>query len=406
MRVRGGILSAICLLLAVSPVPGCGGTRSSGSGAGMKHVKEWYAKIAPGHEPPPAWVFCLPQKDDTLYGLGFAMQNMYGDDATRQNAYDNAIHNLARSIKVSVKARSYTQTEVDGISVNDNQLIEKEQHIDGEVEQRVRDKAGQVDCWSDASTGVTWVLAAVSLSDFEQIKVSAGARSRCTIGERPKWLSKPPLQKGVLFGYGEASMNWNPATSYREAEELALVEISNQIKAQIRTFTDSVDSDSEDYTYRIVRIATEETLSGSDIVERWVDFKTGTAYALARMPLISVKARILAAAKKVEAEEKAKAVEERRESSAAEIERKADAALDMMDKALEKNFGGTTAPANGTTPPPAEDGAASPDDGAAAPPAEGPAAEPADDGGSGADDGTPEYYSPPEATGDGTDGGE
>ena len=101
------ILAGVLLTAA-----GCGGGRAGGTGDGMAHIRDWYSRAAPGHQPPPAWVFCLPQKRDTLYGLGFALQNMAGEEATKQNAFDNAVYNLARSIKVSVKKTIWLKSSV------------------------------------------------------------------------------------------------------------------------------------------------------------------------------------------------------------------------------------------------------------------------------------------------------
>ena len=372
--VRRALPVAFLVLTTLLVAAGCGGGRVSQKEDGLAHIRDWYSRVAPGHKPPPAWVFCLPEKSDTIYGLGFALQNMAGDEATKQSAFDNAVYNLARSIKVSVKARKYLQTEVDGLSVADNLLIEKEESIDGQIEQVVREKAGLLEHWKDMSNGVTWVLAACSVSDFEELKAGAHKGQSCSIGLRPHWMDHPPTSKSVLYGIGEARMHWNPSESYKEAERLSLVQIAEQIKAHVSSFNDSKQSEHEDYTYRIVRIATEGDLSGSDIVARWVDFKTGRAYALARMPLISVKTSILAAAKKVEAEEKAKPLEERRALSAEDIERKADAALEMMDKALDKQFAPPKAPElpPDATPPEPEP---EPEPGEATPVEEAPAAD-------------------------------
>ncbi|NOZ86598.1 MAG: hypothetical protein GXP49_10075 [Deltaproteobacteria bacterium] len=331
------------VIVVLGVLPGCAGSNNKAVTNGMEYIKEWYSRVAPGHEPPPPWVFCLPEKKGTIYALGYALQNLAGQDATRQAAFENAVHNLARSIKVSVKAREYMQTEDSGLAENGQLLLDKEEQVDSKIEQLVEDKAQLIEEWQDMSNGVFYVLSAVSASEIKALKAVASVGLECKIGKRPSWVDNPPRLRGMLFAVGQARMAFNPAKSYSEAEERALVELAKQIRSQVTGFEDmedsrAGDSDVKDYTYKIVRIATQEKLSGTDILARWVDFKTGAAFALARMPLVSVKKRILAAAMQVEKQEKIKESKDGKieQDTANQIEKKAEAALDMMEKALQK----------------------------------------------------------------------
>ena len=110
---------------------------------------------------------------------------------------------------------------------------------------------------------------------------SAFELERTRMPERPpKWVRKLPKKKGYVFAVGTSHLYYNEATSWREAERAARLELARYVLSQIRDLSKKAGGTLE----QVIATKTEATLRGVRIAGRWLDRKTKACYVLCRMP--------------------------------------------------------------------------------------------------------------------------
>jgi hypothetical protein len=124
----------------------------------------------------------------------------------------------------------------------------------------------------------------------------------------PKWITKgsgafPKENKIYFYGVGVSVLSRNPAMEREKAEHRARVEIARIIKTYVTGLTkdfmeeypDFFETEawgSEEYTSRVSKEVVDATLHGCEIIDHYLDKKTNSFYALARMPKDTVDSSI------------------------------------------------------------------------------------------------------------------
>ncbi len=150
----------------------------------------------------------------------------------------------------------------------------------------------------------------------------------------PEWVTgKLPGAPDAIYARGQGNMGANPVMARKRAEDDARQELGRTIESRVKNMMDQFVNDHQDFintsnsastsfSKSVSRSVSQATLVGSQIEEVWDDAGNKIIHALAIIRKTDLVNQIKAKAKD--------------ESPNALTEKKADEALKMLDKELEK----------------------------------------------------------------------
>lgn len=130
----------------------------------------------------------------------------------------------------------------------------------------------------------------------------AGCASR-----QPKWIVKgsgafPEGEQKAFYGVGSIQGVTNPSLARAAADNRGRAEIAKILEtytaammldyASATAGNDMQRSTQEQHIERTVKTVTKQTVSGVEIIDRWIDDDNGIMYALARLKLSAFKANV------------------------------------------------------------------------------------------------------------------
>lgn len=265
----------------------------------------------------PAWVENTPSRPDAIFAVGFSQAHLDTSE-TLEEAINNAYENLAKSVQVRVSA-IVTEWRKRRDVFTQEQISEKTPE---EILKMVEEKARVLDRWFNRSTGECYVLISVSTGVLEVL--TAGRKRPERTEGPPEWINVVPQKKGFFYAVGRAPRYLVPSESQKEAEKIARANLARRLGSEISALVlDCLGKFGGDIQM-ITKEVSEVSLSGVEIVARWEDPQKGVHYALARMPIRSIKRDVL---------ERAKAVLKK---EAGENETLTEEAIKELEKALER----------------------------------------------------------------------
>ncbi|MFN3135485.1 MAG: LPP20 family lipoprotein [Candidatus Kryptonium sp.] len=165
-----------------------------------------------------------------------------------------------------------------------------------------------------------------------------GAKERVAVPEAaPAWVNTPPTAVDAIYAVGAANVGANPVLARNKAADAARQELGRIIQVKVKSLLDNFMQEhqefintqgtvtSEEFTRSVSRSVSQATLAGSQIVEYYYDKDNKIYYALAVLRKNDIVNEIMRSMN-----------EAQRQKKTAFVEMKADEALKLLDKELEK----------------------------------------------------------------------
>lgn len=180
-------------------------------------------------------------------------------------------------------------------------------------------------------------LTLILLVGFVLIGCGGGERSVSPGPKAPEWVNNPPTAVDAIYAVGAANVGANPVLARNKAADAARQELGRIIQVKVKSLLDNFMQEhqefvnnqgtitSEEFTRSVSRSVSQATLAGSQIVEFYYDKDSKIYYALAVLRKNDIVNEIV---KNIN--------EAQRQKKTAFVEQKADEALKLLDKELEK----------------------------------------------------------------------
>ncbi len=166
-----------------------------------------------------------------------------------------------------------------------------------------------------------------------------GAKERVAVPESPApaWVNTPPTAVDAIYAVGAANVGANPVLARNKAADAARQELGRIIQTKVKSLLDNFMQEhqefinnqgtitSEEFTRSVSRSVSQATLAGSQIVEFYYDKDNKIYYALAVLRKNDIVNEIMRTMN-----------EAQRQKKTAFVEQKAEEALKILDKELEK----------------------------------------------------------------------
>lgn len=153
----------------------------------------------------------------------------------------------------------------------------------------------------------------------------------------PEWINNPPTAVDAIYAVGAANVGANPVLARNKAADAARQELGRIIQVKVKSLLDNFMQEhqefinnqgtvtSEEFTRSVSRSVSQATLAGSQIVEFYYDKDNKIYYALAVLRKNDIVNEIVRSMN-----------EAQRQKKTAFVEQKAEEALKLLDKELEK----------------------------------------------------------------------
>jgi hypothetical protein len=166
-----------------------------------------------------------------------------------------------------------------------------------------------------------------------------GPKERVAVPESsaPAWVNTPPTAVDAIYAVGAANVGANPVLARNKAADAARQELGRIIQTKVKSLLDNFMQEhqefinnqgtitSEEFTRSVSRSVSQATLAGSQIVEFYYDKDNKIYYALAVLRKNDIVNEIMRTMN-----------EAQRQKKTAFVEQKAEEALKILDKELEK----------------------------------------------------------------------
>jgi len=166
-----------------------------------------------------------------------------------------------------------------------------------------------------------------------------GPKERIAVPESPApaWVNTPPTAVDAIYAVGAANVGANPVLARNKAADAARQELGRIIQTKVKSLLDNFMQEhqefinnqgtitSEEFTRSVSRSVSQATLAGSQIVEFYYDKDNKIYYALAVLRKNDIVNEIMRSMN-----------EAQRQKKTAFVEQKAEEALKILDKELEK----------------------------------------------------------------------
>lgn len=185
-----------------------------------------------------------------------------------------------------------------------------------------------------------YIFSTIAILSFAILIVGCGGpKERTAIPESaaPAWVNNPPTAVDAIYAVGAANVGANPVLARNKAADAARQELGRIIQVKVKSLLDNFMQEhqefvnnqgtitSEEFTRSVSRSVSQATLAGSQIVEFYYDKDNRVYYALAVLRKNDIVNEIMRTMN-----------EAQRQKKTAFVEMKADEALKLLDKELEK----------------------------------------------------------------------
>ncbi len=180
-------------------------------------------------------------------------------------------------------------------------------------------------------------LTLILLVAFVLIGCGGGERVAVPGPKAPEWVNTPPTAVDAIYAVGAANVGANPVLARNKAADAARQELGRIIQVKVKSLLDNFMQEhqefvnnqgtitSEEFTRSVSRSVSQATLAGSQIVELYYDRDNKIYYALAVLRKNDIVNEIVRSMN-----------EAQRQKKTAFVEQKAEEALKLLDKELEK----------------------------------------------------------------------
>ncbi len=214
----------------------------------------------------PQWFWAPPPRLPFPTAVGYSAVSHFHPDKALENATEDGIERLAKSIHVRIRGERST--------INGKLVQQFQEETETRVKENVREAHEILAIYQEE--GLTMVLVGAS-TQSRQLSASV-TEPNATV---PDWIGELPRHRGYFYARGQSVLKNRPKTAWAQAEYQARIALALTVTASVSHLERSARGQID----KVTRTCVDLTLRGIQIVARWYDAAERICYVLVRVPI-------------------------------------------------------------------------------------------------------------------------